>query len=205
MGGAQSRTLGRAIDFGTPLGASVRDVTGGTEGAVLQTTFSSEWWEVPLTVGFSIPIGPHRVYAGIGGSYFNGNFSVRVQADDKYVKAATTLTDGNQVYAPLETQAVDTTLVFSHAGMAPNFMIGAEAKVGRGAVFLEFQGSGAAETRFSTDLGPEGQRLLTAMTSSPVGGVATPYASDPQLLKRIAFPVVLGGAYFRLGYRFYMF
>jgi hypothetical protein len=205
MGGTQERTLGSAIDTATPFGPTIKELTGGTEGGRMKTVFDASWVEVPLSVGMSVTLpGGHRIYAGFGVSYFNGGFSTDFDMNAKYVTAATTFTDGNKIYAPLERNALQRKVSFNYSGVGPNFLLGAEGKLGRGALFLEWVGAGATDTVYSNELSEAGQRFFTAVSSSPAGGVIAPYNADPSLFKRIAFPVVLGGLYFRLGYRFYV-
>jgi len=206
IGGTHERVLGSAIDSATPFGPAIKEVTGGTEGGKLRTTATSMWVEVPLTVGFAIPFrGGHKVYAGVGASYFNGNFSITFDSDERYMRAASTFTDGTRVYGPYARDANVTKVQFDYGGIGPNFSIGAEARLSnRSAVFLEFAGSGVSGTVYSNDLGPAGSQALTLANSNAVGGSVVPYSDDPTLFKRFAFPVVLGGAYFRFGYRFYV-
>lgn len=207
LGGTHERVLGGAMDYATPFGAAMREATGGTEGGRLTTRANSSWVEIPVSVGFALPLrGGHKIYAGVGASYFNGNFSIEFDADEKYMAAASTFTDGTRILGPLSRRAIKTRVQFDYASVGPNFTIGAEARLAdRSAVFLEFAGSGVSGTVYSNDLGPEGSEALTILNSGVAGnGVVLPHKDDPKLFKRFAFPVVLGGAYFRFGYRFYV-
>ena len=204
-GGYSERVLGSAIENATPLGGAVRDATGGVTGGTMTYQFDARWLELPLTIGLSIPIeGGHKVYGGFGPSYYRGGFSVELNMDERYVRAATTLLDGNTVYGPLVTNALHEKIDFKWAGLGFNYVLGIEARVGdRNALFFEYAATGGADTRFSSTPSAEGQRFLTAVNSSVSGGVVVPAQADERFLKRIAYPVVLGGGFFRIGYRFY--
>ena len=204
-GGNHERTLGSAIENGTPLGGAVREATGGVTGGTMSYAFDSSWLEVPLTIGLSIPIeGGHRVYGGLGPSYYRGSWSVQVDMDERYVRAATTLLDGNTVYGPLVKNAIHDKVSFDWAGLGFNYVLGIEARLSdRDVLFFEWAATGGADTRFSSAPSPDVQRFLTAVNSGVSGGVVLPASADDRFLKRIAYPVVLGGGFFRLGYRFY--
>lgn len=204
-GGHHERVLGSAIETATPLGAAVRDATGGVTGGTMSYQFDSRWLEVPLTIGLSIPLeGGHRLYGGFGPSFYRGGFSVDIDMDERYVRAATTLLDGNTVYGPLVKNAIREKIDFTWAGLGFNYVLGMEARLDdRNALFFEYAATGGADTRFSSQPSAEAQRFLTAVNSSVSGGVVLPASQDDRFLKRIAYPVVLGGGFFRLGYRFY--
>jgi hypothetical protein len=204
-GGYSERVLGSAIENATPLGGAVRDATGGVTGGTMNYQFDARWLEIPLTIGLSIPIeGGHKVYGGFGPSYYRGGFSVDLNMDERYVRAATTLLDGNTVYGPLVTNALQEKIDFKWAGLGFNYVLGIEARVGdRNALFFEYAATGGADTRFSSAPSADGQRFLTAVNSGVSGGVVLPAQADDRFLKRIAYPVVLGGGFFRIGYRFY--
>jgi hypothetical protein len=204
-GGQHERVLGSAIENATPLGAAVRDATGGVTGGTMSYAFDAHWLEVPLTIGLSVPIeGGHKVYGGFGPSYYRGGWSVQVDMDERYVRAATTLLDGNTVYGPLVKSAIHDTVSFSWAGLGFNYVLGLEARVDdRNSLFFEYAATGGADTRFSSQPSPDVQRFLTAVNSGVTGGVILPASQDDRFLKRIAYPVVLGGGFFRIGYRFY--
>ncbi len=204
-GGHHERVLGSAIETTTPLGGAVRDATGGVTGGSMSYQFDAKWLEIPLTVGLSIPLeGGHHVYGGFGPSYYRGGFSVKADLDERYVRAATTLVDGNTVYGPLVTDAIHEKINFAWAGLGFNYVLGIEARLDdRNAIFFEYAATGGADTRFSSEPSAQVQKLLTAVNSSVAGGVVLPATPDDRFLKRIAFPVVLGGGFFRIGYRFY--
>jgi hypothetical protein len=204
-GGYSERVLGSAIENATPLGGAVRDATGGVTGGTMSYQFDARWLELPLTIGLSIPIeGGHKVYGGFGPSYYRGGFSVDLNMDERYVRAATTLLDGNTVYGPLVSNALNEKIDFTWAGLGFNYVLGLEARVGdRNALFFEYAATGGADTRFSSAPSADGQRFLTAVNSGVTGGVVVPAQADDRFLKRIAYPVVLGGGFFRIGYRFY--
>ena len=204
-GGKHERVLGSAIENATPLGGAVRDATGGVTGGSMTYAFDASWLELPLTIGLSIPVeGGHRVYGGFGPSYYRGGFSVDLDMDERYVRAATTLVDGNTVYGPLVRDAIHEKATFAWAGLGFNYVLGLEARVGeRNALFFEYAATGGGDTRLSSEPSAAAQRFLTAVNSGVSGGVVVPATSDDRFLKRIAYPVVLGGGFFRIGYRFY--
>jgi hypothetical protein len=204
-GGRHERVLGSAIENATPLGGAVRDATGGVTGGTMMYQFDASWLEVPLTIGLSVPLeGGHRLYGGFGPSYYRGGFSVDIDMDERYVRAATTLLDGNTVYGPLVRDAIREKIDFTWGGLGFNYVLGMEARLDdRNALFFEYAATGGADTRFSSAPSADAQRFLTAVNSGVSGGVVMPASADDRFLKRIAYPVVLGGGFFRLGYRFY--
>lgn len=205
-GGVQSRTLGTAAVDILPVaqalsigGFNPDDFVGGT----MKTTFDASWYEIPISIGFKVPLaGTSMVYGSVGVSIFKGGFSLRLEVDENYANVLAThidTSDGLSVtnYSP---GAVDDTIHFNISTMGINYGLGAQVEIGMGFNwFLELNGSGAAKTVLSSDLKPETRRLLTATSSEALA------KEDPEWFDRLAFPVVTAGATMRTGVRYYIY
>ncbi|WP_428268750.1 porin OmpL1 [Haliangium sp.] len=204
-GGSQKRVLGDAAQRNPDIagllmanGLDPADYIGG----VMTNQYSASWFEIPITVGFKVPLGNEATfaYAGAGLSFFRGGFSVEYDVDERYANVLATHIDTEALTVTnLSPGAVSDKVEFTLGGTGINYLLGAQSAIGdTGAViFLELNGSGAAQTVYSSRLSPEGRRLLTASSSASL------YQEDPEWFKRLSFPVVAAGATMRLGLRYY--
>jgi hypothetical protein len=206
-GGHQERTLGNAAqanpDIAGLLMANGEDPANYVGGTMI-TEYSASWLEIPLTVGFKVPLAQEQsfLYAGLGLSLFRGGFSVGLDIDERYANVLATHIDTDALTVTnLSPGAVNDTVDFQIGGVGINYMLGAQSAVGdTGAVvFIELNSSGAAKTVYSSELNPETRRLLTATSSAAL------YAEDAEWFKRLAFPVVAGGGTVRAGLRYYFY
>lgn len=204
-GGEQSRTLGDAASESTSVNALLTangldpaDYVGGT----MKSTYNASWMEIPITLGFKVPItGRTFAYAGIGVSFFQGGFSVDMDIDEKYANALATHIDADAFTAEnLSPGAVKETVEFKIGAMGINYLLGAQTQVTDDlALFLELNASGTAKTVYSSKISDKAQKLLTATSSQTLA------QEDPNWFKRLAFPVVVGGGSVRLGAKYYLF
>jgi hypothetical protein len=133
---------------------------------------------------------------------FRGGFAVSLDVDENYANVLATHLDTDALTVTnLSPGAVQDTIDFQIGGMGFNYMVGAQAAVGKtgATVFLELNSSGAAKTVYSSAMKAETRQLLTATSSAAL------YAEDDQWFKRLAFPVVAGGGTVRAGLRYYFY
>ncbi|GAB4564912.1 MAG: hypothetical protein Tsb0020_15450 [Haliangiales bacterium] len=204
-GGGQKRVFGNAAQENGDVSALLQangldpaDYVGG----VLTNQFSASWIEIPITVGFKVPIGSDQsfVYAGAGVSFFRGGFSVEFDADENYTNALATHIDADTLTAVnLSPGAVSDKIDFQLGGAGINWMLGAQKEIGStgAVVFLDLNASGTAKTVYSSQMKPETRQLLTALSSSSLP------QEDDQWFKRLSFPVVAAGGAVRMGLRYY--
>lgn len=222
-GGAQQRQLGNVLgNLTSPTGAAptlaIPLAMAGYDpedfdGGVLTTTFNAGWFEIPLSLGFKVPVKDQSFFYGwIGASYFSGGFDVRLQLNEQYVNAVTTHIDTSLAPADMVTpgvdqsteQGLDEVVQFRASTIGLNYGLGGQVDLGFGLVwYVELNASGAAKTVESNLLSDRGQEVLTRLSSSTLGAVGG--ASNDYWFKRLAFPVVMGGGSLRTGLRFYIF
>jgi hypothetical protein len=204
-GGHQERQLGDAAaqnpDIAGLLQANGEDPNNYINGRMVNE-YSASWIEVPVTVGFKVPLGQEQsfAYAGFGVSMFRGGFSVELDIDQNYANALATHIDTEALTVTnLSPGAVQDKVDFQIGGVGLNYMLGAQSAVGKtgAVVFLELNSSGSAKTVYSSGLKAETRQLLTAASSQAL------YSQDPEWFKRLAFPVVAGGGTVRVGLRYY--
>lgn len=208
-GGSQSRTLGNVTSGNAALNALLLSQTGkaGSEyaGGTMSTTFGASWMEIPLAVGFNARISDStKIYVGVGASYFYGGWDVKLAIDEKYANAMATYTDlsttATNYWAQQGGGSIDETITFRASGIGVNYFMGLEQNLTKDlSLFMEIYASGFAKTVYSSELSTKGQRLMTATSSSSL------YQGDNQWFKRLAFPVVLGGASIKVGVKYYIF
>ena len=206
-GGEQSRTLGDVSQNNDTVSA-LFTLNGldpaDYDGGVMKNEYDASWVEIPFTLGVKagFPKKPYtHAYGGLGLSYFSGGFSVAMDVDENYSRALATHVDTSTFsatdYSP---GAVKDTIEFKTSGMGLNYGLGVQAGIKRGvAFFFEYNGSGTAETVYSSNMKAETRQLLTATSSETLATV------EPEWFNRIAFPVVVTGASFRTGVRYYFF
>jgi hypothetical protein len=206
-GGHQERVLGNAAaenpNISALLAANGEDPNDYIGGRMINE-YSAAWFEVPVTVGFKVPLAQEYsfLYAGVGVSMFSGGFAVELDVDERYANVLATHIDTDALTVTnLSPGAVKDKVSFDLSGVGVNYQLGAQAAVGKtgAVVFLELNSSGAAQTAYSSALKTETRQLLTATSSQAL------YAEDDQWFKRIAFPVVAGGGTVRVGLRYYFF
>ncbi|MEM9493900.1 MAG: porin OmpL1, partial [Myxococcota bacterium] len=205
-GGAQTRVLGDAAAADPVLAGLFRangeDPNDYING-VMSSNYDASWFEVPVTVGLKVPLKGDLsfVYGGIGVSYFRGGFSVELDIDERYANVLGTHVDSEAgTVSNFSAGAVRETVEFSMASLGLNWSVGAQAAVNSSAVlFVELNSSGTSRTVYSNSLTPEGRQLMTALSSQSLA------SEDPQWFKRLAYPVVAGGASVRFGLRYYLF
>jgi len=222
-GGVQERQLGTVLsDLTAPDGAApelaVPFALKGYfpedfDGGVLKSSFDAAWFEIPVSLGFKIPVKDQSFFYGwIGASYFSGGFDVHLQMDKQYVNAVTTHVDTTLDPTEMVTPGVDQSteegldevVQFRAGTIGLNYGVGGQVDLGYGLVwYIELNSSGAAKTVYSNDLSPRGQEVLTRLSSETLGAVGG--ASNDYWFKRLAFPVVMGGGSLRTGLRFYLF
>jgi hypothetical protein len=206
-GGHQERVFGNAAAANPSVagllmanGEDPNDYVGGK----MVNEYSASWIEIPITVGFKVPLGQEQsfAYAGAGVSMFRGGFTVDLDIDANYANVLATHLDTDALTVNnLSPGAVEDSVDFQIGGVGLNYMLGAQAAVGKtgAVVFLELNSSGSAKTVYSSGLKTETRQLLTAASSE------TLYAEDDQWFKRLAFPVVAGGGTVRAGLRYYFY
>jgi hypothetical protein len=206
-GGHQERVFGNAASANTDIAGLLRangedpaDYVGGR----MVNEYSASWFEIPVTVGFKVPLAHEYsfLYAGFGLSMFRGGFSVALDVDENYANVLATHIDTDALTVTnLSPGAVQETVEFDLSGVGLNYMLGAQAAVGAtgAVVFLELNSSGSAQTVYSSGFKAETRQLLTATSSAAL------YAEDDQWFKRLAFPVVAGGGTVRFGLRYYFY
>lgn len=208
-GGAQSRTLGNVATESVDLlqafafnGLDAEDYVNGQ----MDTTWDAQWWEVPISLGFKVPIKPHTFgygYAGV--SFFSGGFDVGINVDERYANVLTThINTDTDTGIPEITNyspgAVNEVIQFRTSGLGINYGLGVQVGIRRTwAVFLELNSSGTAGTVFSNPISDESKQLLTGLSSESLA------SSDPQWFDQVAYPVVISGASGRIGVRAYLF
>jgi hypothetical protein len=199
-GGEHKRTLGPGIDQAAALGGYPVASGGTYAGASMSYAFESSWMEIPLTVGIVLPVGKiGKIYGGLGMSYFKGNWSLAVKMDSQYAQYLTAF-EGDS--AALADEAINETVQFSISTISMNFLLGMEVEVYESvSITLEYWASGAlqvvyADSSFST----EGKNVMTAA----LGG-KTAASNDSEYVKKFAYPVKLGGSYFKFGAKYYIF
>lgn len=208
-GGSQSRTLGdvstanpSANALLTANGLTPADYAGGT----MTTKFSSSSMEIPLSVGWNARISEKtKVYIGVGASWFNGGWDVKIGMDEKYANALATHVNTTAVTATNYWKnagggAIDETITFRVSGIGVNYFMGIEQMLTDSlSAFAEIYASGMAKLSYSSELSTKGQKLFTALSSESLA------KEDSQWFKRLAFPVVLGGASIKVGVKYYLF
>lgn len=206
-GGHQERVLGDAAAANPQLAALLQangedpaDYVGGR----MITDYDASWFEIPINLGIKVPITTRDytfAYGQLGVSFFQGGFSVGIDADEAYTNVLATHVDTEALTVNnLSPGAVQDTIDFRIGSMGVNYGVGVQTGVSSGlAIFLELNSSGTAKTVYSSELAPETRQLLTATSSETLA------ESDDQWFKRLAFPVVAGGATVRTGLRYYFF
>jgi hypothetical protein len=206
-GGHQERVFGNAAlanpDISALLMANGEDPADYIGGRMINE-YSASWFEIPVTVGFKVPLAQEYsfIYAGVGLSMFRGGFSVELDIDENYANVLGTHIDTEALTVTnLSPGAVQDKVNFDISGLGVNYQIGAQAAVGKtgAVVFLELNSSGMGQTAYSSALKTETRQLLTATSSAAL------YAEDDQWFKRLAFPVVAGGGTVRAGLRYYFY
>jgi hypothetical protein len=209
MGGSQSRTLGdvsvtnpQANALLTANGLTPADYAGGT----MTTKFSSSSMEIPISIGFNARVGEKtRVYLGVGASWFNGGWDVKMNIDEKYANALgthvnTTALTATNYWKNFGGGSLDETVTFRASGIGVHYFLGIEQMLtGDLAVFAEIFASGMAKLSYSSQLSDKAQKLLSSTSSETLA------QQDPNWFKRLAFPVVLGGATIKVGMKYYLF
>jgi hypothetical protein len=206
-GGSQERVLGDAASANADIANLLRangedpaDYIGGR----MSNEYSASWLEIPVTVGFKVPLGSEHsyAYAGLGLSFFRGGFSVKMDVDENYANVLATHIDTDALTVNnLSPGAINDTVDFQLGGVGANYLLGAQSALGstNAVIFLELNSSGSAKTVYSSNLKSETRQLLTATSSEAL------YQQDAEWFKRLAFPVVTGGGTVRFGLRYYFF
>lgn len=201
-GGSQSRTLGDTLSGGS--GAALLTSNGLTDeysGGVFKSDWNASWMYVPVSIGLNARISEkHIVYFGGGVSWFSGGWSVGLDMDQKYVNAITH-------YYNSDTSSIDTfsadpvseTIEFKADGIGIHYFIGLESFITDSiAIFGEVNASGYAETAYSGKASDNTIKVFTRATSKGASD------QDNQFVKRLAYPVVMGGATVKIGARYYL-
>ncbi|EQA37477.1 hypothetical protein LEP1GSC047_3471 [Leptospira inadai serovar Lyme str. 10] len=144
--------------------------------------------QIPVNVGIKLSVSEDAaIYIGAGIHYFKGGWSLAGSnhAEDVHQYLVTTLGAGNTITNLVadgtSPQANWENTRFSVAGFAPNWLIGAQARLtDKGHFFME------AETLYSFQYGVGHTHSL--------GGIIS-LAPTP------AYPIVLGGTQYRFGYK----
>lgn len=208
-GGSQSRTLGDVSSANptanallTANGLTPADYAGGT----MTTKFSSSSMEIPLSIGWNARVSDKtKVYVGVGASYFNGGWDVKIGMDEKYANTLATHVNTTSLTATNYWKnagggSIDETITFRVSGIGVNYFMGIEQMLTESlSAFAEIYASGMAKLSYSSELSTKGQKLFTALSSESL------YKDDSQWFKRLAFPVVLGGASIKVGVKYYLF
>ena len=204
-GGRQSRTLGNVASGGSLQALLAANGISGDpySGGTLTNEFNTSWMEIPVALGFRVPIKKGtEVYAGAGISWFSGGLSLQITADEKYVDALTTHADVSTLtvtrYAT-DVGAVSDTVEFRASGLGINYFLGLSQYIDAGvSIFMELYASGTAKTVYSTAFSEDLSKAFTAASSDSLA------AQDPQWFKRVAFPVVMRGGSVKVGARYYL-
>ncbi|MDV6236014.1 porin OmpL1 [Leptospira ellisii] len=172
-------------------------ITGGvTKASFLGYRFIDANWNyqsfiVPATIGIKLTVSEDTaLYLGVGFSYYSGGWGIRGRNDSKYV---TDTLDVLVVSVPQlalirdllrdgpDPPAFRENTQFRISGLAPNWLIGAQARISeKGHVFLEW------ETVIAN-------RMDSASSQSV--GTAVNLSANP------AFPIQVGGQTYRAGYK----
>ncbi len=206
FGGSQDRTHGDVAAADPTVAGLLRangenpdDFINGT----MITQYDASWIELPITVGIKVPFKDEQsfVYGGLGVSYFRGGFSVEFDIDERYANALATHIDADAATVNnLSPGAVNDKLDLIAGAVGLNWQLGAQARVANNSVvYFELNASGTAKTVYSSEMKPETQQLLTALSSENLA------EQDPRWFKRLAYPVVTSGAVMRVGFRYYFF
>ena len=208
-GGAQERTLGDATVQNAGLNTLLLSQTNlsGAQyaGGKMKSEFTASWLEIPVSVGFNARINPAtKLYAAVGMSYFYGGWDAKLDIDEKYANVLGTHTDltstATNYWKLAGGGSLKETIEFRASGLSVNYFMGLEQMLMNDlAAFIEVYASGYAQTVYSSKLSDKAQKLLTATSSE------TLYQSDSNWFKRLAFPVVLGGASIKIGARYFLF
>jgi hypothetical protein len=206
-GGEQSRTFGDVANQSETIGTlaalyglDTNDYSGGT----MKTTWDASWWEIPVSLGFKVPVKPHLYgYGWVGVSWFNGGFSIDADVDETYARILATHIDESTTIptiTDLSPGAVKESIEFKTAAMGLNYGLGVQANIKKTfAVFIELESSGAAKTVYATKVGEGSRALLTAVSSQTLA------ENDATWFKDVAYPVVMQGASGQVGFRAYLF
>lgn len=210
-GGSMSRTLGDATVQNTVLGALLLTQTGkpGSEyaGGTMKTEFSAGWMEIPVSIGFNARLNNNqtKLYAGVGASWFYGGWDVKLDIDEKYANVLGTSVNlsagtATNYWAQAGGGSLSETVKFRASGLSVHYFTGLEQMLaGDLAAFIEVYASGYVQTVYSSELSDKAQKLLTMTSSDSL------YNYDSNWFKRLAFPVVLGGASIKVGARYFLF
>ncbi|PKL37681.1 MAG: hypothetical protein CVV44_15165 [Spirochaetae bacterium HGW-Spirochaetae-1] len=160
------------------------DGTNGTVSALglIDAKQSQTWeyssWAIPIQLGLNIPIseGKYNIYMGMGITMAKGTWSLKVKAPAQAYQLFTGDANG----------AIDTKVTFDNFGVGLNYLLGVDAEVYDNLfVFVEMEyqfvaGMSKAETVKDAD-------------AIPVLGTNT-----------MAYPVVSGGAIYRVGVKYHL-
>jgi hypothetical protein len=208
-GGSQSRTLGD-VSTANPQASAVLTANGLTPadyaGGTLTTKFKSNSMEIPLSIGFNARISEKtKIYLGVGASWFNGGWDVTVNVDEKYANALATHVNtatatARNYWKEAGGGSLNETIQFRISGVGVHYFIGLEQMLTANlAAFAEVYASGMAKVSYSSEISDKGQKLFTALSSETLA------QQDPNWFKRLAFPIVLGGATIKVGVKYYLF
>lgn len=208
-GGSQSRTLGD-VSTANPTASALLTANGLTPadyaGGTMTTKFSSSSMEIPISIGWNARISDKtKVYIGVGASWFNGGWDLAYTVDEKYANALATHVNTSTLTATNYWKnagggSVDDTVKFRVSGIGVNYFLGIEQMITDNlAAFAEIYASGMAKVSYSSEMSAKTQKLFTALSSETLA------QQDSQWFKRLAFPVVLGGASIKVGVKYYLF
>lgn len=179
---------------------------GGFEGGTLETSWDSEWMEVPVTIGVVLPVMNFgNVYGGLGVSWFRGGFSINVKADDRYAAFGTSYSSDDYPGADLDnlmvTEGINEKIEFVTHGISFNMLLGFEAFIADNvSATIEYWASATMQTVYAeSEFSDKAKRVLTMATAGPDAA-----AQDPEYIERFAYPVVIGGTMIKFGVRYYI-
>lgn len=203
-GGTQERTLGNTLTNSSDGQAllAANSMSDVFSGGVMKSTWNASWMYIPVSVGLNARISEKSlVYFGAGVSWFNGGWSVDMDLDQKYVNALTTYYDSstNTLSTLSGAGPVSQTVEFKASGLGVNYFLGVETFIADSiAVFGEMNASGYAATSFSNKASSTTSKVFTRATSKGASD------QDTEFIKRLSYPVVMGGATIKIGTRYYI-
>ncbi len=197
-GGVQEVTLGAGVDEIAGDGGSSWPQPVSYKGAQMKAEWGAQWMEVPVSVGMTWEcLDRGKVYAGIGGSWFHGGFSVSVDMDKEYA-AFLTAYEGEPAKQIVE--PVKETIQFTSYGLSANMFLGMEAFVSQNwALTAEYWSGGFANTVYAeTEFSDTAGEVMTMALGGPdVTG------QDKKYISRFAYPVVLSTVTIKFGVKYY--
>lgn len=206
-GGEQMLRLGPGPDQFAFADNSFAYPDHGFEGGTLETSWSSEWMEVPVTIGIIIPVMDRgKIYGGLGVSWFSGGFSINVKADKKYTAYVTSFSENDYDFTKAEltdlmvSENINETIEFKTQGISFNMLLGFETFITNNvAATVEYWKSATMQTVYAeSEFSDTAKRVMTMATAGPEAA-----DKDPEYIERFAYPVVIGTEMLKFGVKYY--